>query len=102
MPVPLDWSDLGGEQINLAVIKKSASKPDLPIGAMFVGPGGPGVAAIGMVRGGDDRRVGRRPFRRDLLGPPGTNASSPVECFASDAEAATLWNGAALPSTPRP
>ena len=60
MPVPLDWSDLGGEQINLAVIKKSASKPDLPIGAMFVGPGGPGVAAIGMVRGGDDRQVGRR------------------------------------------
>ena len=52
VPVPLDWSDLGGEQINLAVIKKSASKPDQPIGTMFVGPGGPGDTAIGMVRGG--------------------------------------------------
>ena len=39
VPVPLDWSDPGGEQINLAVIKQSASKPDQRIGTMFLGPG---------------------------------------------------------------
>ena len=32
--------------------------------------------------------------------PRGTNASSPVKCFASDAEAATFWDGVAIPSTP--
>ena len=41
VPVPLDWSDPGGEQINLAVIKHLASKPDQRIGTMFTGPGRP-------------------------------------------------------------
>ena len=102
VPVPLDWSDPGGEQINLAVIKQLASKPDQRIGTMFADPGGPGDTGIGLIRGGGDDLDKWGDGRFDIIGwdPRGTNASSPVKCFASDAEAATFWNGAALPSTP--
>ena len=60
VPVPLDWSDPGGEQINLAVIKHLASKPDQRIGTMFTDPGGPGDTGVGLVRSGGERsrRVG--------------------------------------------
>ncbi len=102
VPVPLDWSDPGGEQINLAVIKHLASKPDQRIGTMFTDPGGPGDTGIGFIRGGGDDIDKWGDGRFDLIAwdPRGTNASSPVKCFASDAEAATFWNGVALPSTP--
>ena len=102
VPVPLDWSDPGGEQINLAVIKHLASKPDQRIGTMLTDPGGPGDTGVGLVRGGGDDLDKWGDGRFDIIGwdPRGTNASSPVKCFASDAEAATFWNGVALPSTP--
>ena len=102
VPVPLDWSDPGGEQINLAVIKHLASKPDQQIGTMFTDPGGPGDTGVGLVRNAGSDLDGWGDGRFDIIGwdPRGTNASSPVKCFASDAEATTFWTGVALPSTP--
>jgi len=102
VPVPLDWSDQGGEQINLAVIKQLASKPDQRIGTMFLDPGGPGDTGVGLIRGGGDDIDKWGDGRFDLIAwdPRGTHASSPVKCFASDADAATFWDGVALPSTP--
>lgn len=102
VPVPLDWSDPGGEQINLAVIKQLASKPDQRIGTMFLDPGGPGDTGIGLIRGGGDDIDKWGDGRFDLIAwdPRGTHASSPVKCFATDADAATFWDGVALPSTP--
>lgn len=102
VPVPLDWSDPGGEQINLAVIKQLASKPDQRIGTMFLNPGGPGDTGIGLIRGGGDDIDKWGDGRFDLIAwdPRGTHASSPVKCFATDADAATFWDGVALPSTP--
>ncbi|WP_169312459.1 hypothetical protein [Nakamurella multipartita] len=102
VPVPLDWADPGGEQINLAVIKQLASKPDQRIGTMFLDPGGPGDTGIGLIRGGGDDIDKWGDGRFDLIAwdPRGTHASSPVKCFATDADAATFWDGVALPSTP--
>ncbi len=102
VPVPLDWSDQGGEQINLAVIKQLASKPDQRIGTMFLDPGGPGDTGVGLIRGGggDIDKWGDGRFDLIAWDPRGTHASSPVKCFASDADAATFWDGVALPSTP--
>ena len=49
VPVPLDWSDPTGEQIELAVIRYPATKPDQRIGSMFFNPGGPGDTGVGLV-----------------------------------------------------
>ena len=103
MPVPLDWSDPGGEQINLAVIKHSGQQTR-PADRHDVHwtRAGPGDTGVGLIRGGGDDIDEWGDGRFDLIGwdPRGTNASSPVKCFASDAEAATFWDGVALPSTP--
>ena len=48
VPVPLDWSDPTGEQIELAVIRYPATKPDERIGSMFFNPGGPGDTGVGL------------------------------------------------------
>ena len=102
VPVPLDWNDPGGQQITIAVIRRPASKPDQRIGTMFVDPGGPGDTGVGLVRGGGDDLDKWGDGRFDIIGwdPRGTHASSPVNCFSSDADAAAFWNGAAIPSTP--
>ena len=100
--VPLDWSDPDGEQITLAVIRQSASKPDQRIGTMFLDPGGPGDTGVGLIRGGGADIDTWGDGRFDLIAwdPRGTHASSPVKCFTSDAEAAAFWEGVAIPSTP--
>jgi pimeloyl-ACP methyl ester carboxylesterase len=101
VPVPLDWSAPDGEQINLAVIKHPATKPDQRIGTMFLDPGGPGVSGSDFVRDGSDDIDKWGDGRFDLIGWDlrGTHASSPVKCFASDADAAAFWEGVAIPST---
>lgn len=45
---PLDWNDLGGETIELAVVKKPATGTKL--GTLFVNPGGPGSGGGAYVR----------------------------------------------------
>lgn len=102
VPVPLDWADPEGEQITLAVIKHEASKPDQRIGSMLMDPGGPGDTGVGLIRNAGDEIDNWGDGRFDLIGwdPRGTNASSPVKCFADDAEAAAFWDGAVFPSTP--
>ena len=69
---------------------------------MFLDPGGPGDTGVGLIRGGGDDIDKWGDGRFDLIAwdPRGTHASSPVKCFASDADAATFWDGVALPSTP--
>ncbi|MDG4826662.1 alpha/beta hydrolase [Asanoa sp. WMMD1127] len=100
--VPLDWDDPSGEQIELAVIRRLASRPDERIGSMFVNPGGPGQSGVGLVRdsGADLDEWGDGRF--DIVGwdPRGTNDSTPVRCFADDADEAEFWAGVTVPSTP--
>jgi pimeloyl-ACP methyl ester carboxylesterase len=100
--VPLDWADPGGQQISLAVIRHPASKPDQRIGTILINPGGPGDTGVGLVRDGGDDLDTWGDGRFDVVSwdPRGTHASSPVNCFTSEAEAAAFWQGAAIPSTP--
>lgn len=101
VPVPLDWADPEGEQITLAVIRHPASKPDDKIGTLFVEPGGPGDTGVGLVRDSGDDIDAMGGGRFDVVGwdPRGTYASSPVNCFDTDADAAAFWDGASIPSS---
>ena len=70
VPVPLDWSDPGGEQITLAVIKYPAPDAEHRIGTLFINPGGPGDTGVGLVKGAGSgsRGLGRWTLRRRLVG----------------------------------
>src|SRR3954463_6287893 len=85
--VPFDWDHPEGKQIDLAVIRRLASRPAERIGSMFVNPGGPGDSGVTLVQtsGADFDAWGGGRF--DVVGwdPRGTNGSSPVECFTSTA-----------------
>lgn len=102
VPVPLDWSDPGGATIDLAVIRHLASRPDQRIGTIFADPGGPGDTGVGLIRNAGDELDTWGEGRFDWVGwdPRGTYASSPVDCFRSEADAAAFWQGAAVPSNP--
>lgn len=102
VPVPMDWGAPDGEQIELAVARHPASRPEQRIGTIFMNPGGPGDTGVGLLRGGGDEFDLWGGGRFDLISwdPRGTYASSPVHCFTSDAKEAAFWEGAAIPSTP--
>ena len=100
--VPLDWDRPNGKQIELAVIRRLASRPKKRIGSMFAIPGGPGQSGYDLVAESgallDKFGVGRF----DVVGwdPRGTNRSSPVECFTNEPAQARFWAGVSIPSTP--
>ncbi|WP_155373583.1 alpha/beta fold hydrolase [Catellatospora vulcania] len=101
VPVPLDWSEPNGQRIELAVIRHLASRPQERIGSMFINPGGPGQSGVELVRGGGDDFDAWGGGRFDVVSwdPRGTDGSSPVRCFTSDADEARFWQGVAIPST---
>ncbi|GAA4793731.1 alpha/beta hydrolase [Actinomycetospora chlora] len=103
VPVPLDRSAPGGRQIDLAVIRHLASRPQERIGSMLVNPGGPGQSGVELVEGGGSDFDQWGGGRFDVVGwdPRGTNASSPVECFTDPSAEAAFWNGVTVP-TPGP
>ena len=47
--VPLDWATPNGTKIELAVIRRLASRPQQRIGSMFLNPGGPGQSGVDLV-----------------------------------------------------
>lgn len=101
LAVPLDWNRPDGAQIELAVLRHAASRPQERIGTMFLNPGGPGQSGVQVVRGGADGFDVWGGGRFDVVGwdPRGTNASAPVECFRTPEEQATFWAGVTIPST---
>jgi pimeloyl-ACP methyl ester carboxylesterase len=101
VPVPLDWSDPTGEQIELAVIRYPATKPDERIGSMFVNPGGPGDTGVGSVLDSSSELSESGDGRFDIVSwdPRGTHGSSPMHCFDDDAEEAAFWRDVVVPYT---
>ncbi len=99
--VPLDWSRPNGEHIELAVIRRLASRPQARIGSMFINPGGPGESGVALVRdqGSELDTWGGGRFDVVSWDPRGTNASDPVRCFTSEASQARFWTGVQIPTT---
>ena len=99
--VPIDWGDPDGETLDLALIKHPASDPARRIGTILTDPGGPGDTGVGFVEGAGDELDAWGDGRFDWIGwdPRGTYASSPVDCFGSEEDAARFWAGAQIPET---
>ncbi|MEV7182509.1 alpha/beta hydrolase [Kitasatospora sp. NPDC093679] len=82
LAVPLDHADPTGPQLDLAVSRITAARPDQRRGALLIVPGGPGNPGLN----GPTNAVRRLPRsvldRYDLIGfdPRGVGRSSPVDC----------------------
>ena len=93
--VPLSYRDPNGQSLELVLGKLPAANPARKLGTLFWNPGGPGGSA-----------GSRSPFstalheRFDLVGfdPRGIAGSTPLQCFASNAQAIRLF-GSAWPIT---
>ncbi|PRH80407.1 peptidase [Streptomyces solincola] len=97
MDAPLDWSDPGGETIELALIRAKASKPADRIGSLvfnFGGPGGSGITALPSFA--QDYETLRTRYDLVSFDPRGVGRSAGVQCL-DDAGLDALY---ALDSTP--
>ena len=99
--VPFDWSRPDGKNIELAVMRHLASRPDKRIGSMFLNPGGPGQSGVDLVRNSSDDFDQWGGGHFDLVGwdPRGTNDSTHVKCFSSSADQDQFWKGVSMPDT---
>ncbi len=81
LEVPVDWSEPGGERLDIALARRRAPASSRE-GVLVVDPGGPGASGVAWVRGGPvvTPEVARA---RDVVGfdPRGAGASSPIECL---------------------
>jgi pimeloyl-ACP methyl ester carboxylesterase len=91
--VPLDWSEVAGPKISLAVIRRPASKPGKRIGSLFFNFGGPGASGVETVKdtGPQLDRVGGGRFDVVSWDPRGTGGSTHISCFADRREEAKFW-----------
>ncbi|WP_036571616.1 alpha/beta fold hydrolase [Nocardia sp. BMG51109] len=82
LAVPVDWSDPGGQTIEMAVARKRTREADR-LGTLVSLPGGPGTSGVDEVLHGD--RLSPELHRRfDIvsLDPRGVGRSHPVRCDA--------------------
>ena len=102
--VPLDWARPAEGTITLALIRHLATRSDRRLGSLFVNFGGPGVAAVPMVRSGGALLDTLGEGRFDVIGwdPRGTGASTHVQCFADAGGQTRFWgNDWSVPTTAR-
>lgn len=80
LEVPLDWSDVGGATIELAVTRIPAADGDA-LGAIATNPGGPGASGNEFLAGGG-ALVGEVADRFDQVSwdPRGVGESAPLHC----------------------
>jgi len=77
LTVPLDYDEPGGEQVDLAVVRRPATGER--IGSLVVNPGGPGASGIRYVRRGAVDRL-RDSFDVVSWDPRGVGESRPLDC----------------------
>ncbi|MER5891978.1 alpha/beta hydrolase [Streptomyces sp. NPDC001876] len=91
--VPLDYKNPQGRTIDLAVIKRKATRPAQRIGTLFFNPGGPG--GPGTVQMPQNYDLFPREMREhfDIVSwdPRGIGSSTALNCFETPQEAAD-WN----------
>ncbi|MQS11675.1 alpha/beta hydrolase [Streptomyces kaniharaensis] len=83
LKVPLDYTDPGGETIDVALARMPAADPGRRIGSLLLNPGGPGNSGVDMVRWGWRSYQGPLHDRFDLVGfdPRGAGRTTPVACL---------------------
>jgi pimeloyl-ACP methyl ester carboxylesterase len=81
--VPLDYTNPGGKQIEIAAVRLPAGKPSRRIGSLFVNPGGPGGSGISYARSAESVIPKTVRDRFDIVGfdPRGVGESAPIHCF---------------------
>jgi pimeloyl-ACP methyl ester carboxylesterase len=85
---PLDWTDPGRGEIDLALIRHAASG-GTPLGSVLVNPGGPGGSGYDFIADSLDYAVSDRLQQQfDIVGfdPRGVNRSSAISCHDDPAE----------------
>ncbi|MDH6109487.1 pimeloyl-ACP methyl ester carboxylesterase [Kitasatospora sp. MAP12-15] len=85
--VPLDYRDVRGRSVQLAVIRRPATDPAHRIGSLFFNPGGPGIPgteALPAVYGMFPEQVRER-FDIVSFDPRGIGQSTAPQCFPDDA-----------------
>ena len=101
--VPLDYNRPLGRTISIALIRLPAGDRAHRVGSLLVNPGGPGSSGVAEVRGYGRFFPPELRARFDLVGfdPRGVAQSSPVRCFADQAEQRAFFAGLpAFPVTP--
>jgi pimeloyl-ACP methyl ester carboxylesterase len=78
LTVPLDYANPTGEQIDLAVVRRTATGDR--VGSLVVNPGGPGASGVDYVRRGAVDSM-RESFDVVSWDPRGVGASRPLECI---------------------
>src|SRR3954452_12604518 len=98
LTVPVDYSQPDGEQVDLAVARLRAPRPDQRLGSLVFNFGGPGDAGTGTLPGYAAQIPAAVRARYDLVSfdPRGTGKSRPVECV----DAATADRLNAIDPTP--
>jgi pimeloyl-ACP methyl ester carboxylesterase len=87
LEVPLDWSEPGGETIEIAIMRHKAAGESL--GSLLMNPGGPGGSGYDYVRDYAQYLVTPGVLEQfDLIGfdPRGVNHSNPVICYTDAAD----------------
>jgi pimeloyl-ACP methyl ester carboxylesterase len=98
---PQDWSDPGGESIDLALVRQPATS-SARIGSLLVNPGGPGGSGVDFVKDSIDYATDERlQSSFDVVGfdPRGVGRSTPVTCYEDPTELDSYLYGI-LPGTP--
>lgn len=85
---PLDWSDPGGDRIELALVRQPATSSNR-LGSLLVNPGGPGGSGYDFIADSVDYATDERlQAAYDIVGfdPRGVGRSTPVRCYEDPAE----------------
>ena len=94
--VPIDYTDPGGGDLTLHLIRLPATDPAHRIGSLLTNPGGPGVSGIDFLRQARGEYSDRLRAVFDIVGfdPRGIGASSPVHCIdAKQMDAFLAYDG---------
>jgi len=80
---PLDWDELGGDTIELALVRQEATS-GTSLGSLLVNPGGPGGSGYDFIHDSIDYATSERlQSNFDVVGfdPRGVNRSTPISCY---------------------